>query len=600
MTGKKRILEVKQRHIRLLGYIKENWILLAVAVICMIVVAASTSATAFLVKPVLDEIFMGKNERMLMVMPALVLVIYLFRGFAMYGEQYLMHFVGERIIKKFRDQLYSKISDLSLSFFYRHKTGVLMSRITNDVNIIKNMVSKAVASGVGDIFTIFGLIFVIFYRDWKLAIIAMIVLPIAFYPIYAFGRRVRRFSTRSQQSMAELNAFLHETFWGNKIVKAFGMEDAEKERFYDKNDKVFKFEVKTFKAKALSAPVMEMLGGIGVALIIWYGGAAVIRGDATPGNFFSFMTAVMLLYGPVKKLSKLNNTIQQGLAAVDRVFDILEMETDIQDPDRPVALSPPPHRIKFENVSFYYDEGEPVLTCVNLEVSPGERLGIVGASGGGKTSLVNLIPRFYDVTGGAILIDGVDIRDVSIKELRKRIAIVTQEPILFNDTIRSNIAYGNAAAGDTEIFRAAEAAYIHDFISNLPKGYDTTIGELGNRLSGGQKQRMCIARAILKNAPILILDEATSALDTESEDLVQKALLNLMQDRTSFVIAHRLTTILDADRLVVIAGGRIAEEGDHEYLLSLKGEYYRLYQRQFENGADADGQTPVANNEIGT
>ncbi len=589
MIIKKHIPEVKQRHIRLFGYIKEHWILLAVAIICMIVVAASTAATAFLVKPVLDEIFMEKNEQMLAFMPLLVLVIYVLRGFAMYGQEYIMHFVGERIIKKFRNELYAKMSDLSLSFFYRHTTGVLMSRITNDVNIIKEMVSKAVTNAIGDVFAIFGLIFVIFYRDWKLAIIAMIVLPVAFYPIYAFGRRVRRFSSKSQESMAGLNAFLHETFWGNKIVKAFGMEDLEKRRFLDKNEKVFRFEVKMFKAKALSSPVMEMLGGIGVALIIWYGGAAVIRGDATPGNFFSFMTAVMLLYGPVKKLSRLNNTVQQGLAAVDRVFDILDLETDIREPLHPTPLSPPPHRIKFENVSFHYDAEEPVLDGINLDVAPGERLGIVGTSGGGKTSLVNLIPRFYDVTGGSIRIDGIDIRDVSIRELRKRIAIVTQEPILFNDSIRNNIAYGNAEAGDAEIFRAAEAAYIHDFISTLPKGYDTTIGELGSRLSGGQKQRMCIARALLKDAPILILDEATSALDTESEDLVQKALLNLMQDRTSFVIAHRLTTILDADRLIVLAGGRIIEEGNHGFLLSLQGEYYRLYQRQFENGPDGNG-----------
>lgn len=589
MIMKKHIPEVKQRHIRLLGYIKENWILLAVAIICMIVVAASTAATAFLVKPVLDEIFMEKNEQMLAVIPLIVLVIYILRGFAMYGQEYIMHFIGERIIKKFRNELYVKISDLSLAFFYQHTTGVLMSRITNDVNIIKEMVSKSVTNAIGDVFAILGLIFVIFYRDWKLAIIAMIVLPVAFYPIYAFGRRVRRFSTKSQESMAGLNAFLHETFWGNKIVKAFGMEDLEKKRFYEKNNKVFTFEVKMFKAKALASPVMEMLGGIGVALIIWYGGAAVVRGDATPGNFFSFMTAVMLLYGPVKKISKLNNIIQQGFAAVDRVYDILEEETDINDPVRPVMLPPPPHRIQFENVSFHYNTDEPVLDCINLDVAPGERLGIVGTSGGGKTSLVNLIPRFYDVTGGSIRIDGIDIRDVSIREIRKRIAIVTQEPILFNDSIRNNIAYGNAEAGDAEIFRAAEAAYIHDFISNLPKGYDTTIGELGSRLSGGQKQRMCIARALLKDAPILILDEATSALDTESEDLVQKALLNLMQGRTSFVIAHRLTTILDADRLIVLAGGRIAEEGDHGFLLSLKGEYYRLYQRQFENGPDGNG-----------
>ncbi len=581
-------IKLKPRHRRLLGYIRENWVLLAIAVICMIGVAATTSATAFLVKPVLDEIFMDKNEKMLLVMPLLVFFIYVVRGFAMYGQQYLMHLVGERIIRKFRDQLYEKISDLSLSFFFRHTTGVLMSRITNDVTIIKNMVSRAVTSALGDVFTILGLIFVIFYRDWKLAIIAMIVLPVAFYPIYEFGRRVRRFSTKSQECMAEMNAFLHETFWGNKIVKAFSMEDTEKERFYAKNEKVFKFEVKTIKAKALSSPIMEMLGGIGVALIIWYGGGAVIRGDSTPGNFFSFMTAVMLLYAPVKKMSKLNNIIQQGLAAVDRVFDILEQETEITEPTHPLALPSPPHRIRFDTVSFAYDPGEPVLEGINLDVAPGERLGIVGSSGGGKTSLVNLILRFYDVSGGAILIDGIDIRNVPVKQLRARIAMVTQEPILFNDTIRNNIAYGNPAATDEEIYKAAGAAYIHEFISHLPRGYDTTTGELGSRLSGGQKQRMCIARAILKNAPILILDEATSALDTESEDLVQKALLNLMEGRTSFVIAHRLTTILDADRLIVLSGGRIVEEGDHDALLSRRGEYFRLYQKQFENDSVPD------------
>ena len=590
---RKHIPEIQHRHRRLFGYVRENWAMLAIAMLCMLVVAASTSATAFLVKPILDDVFMERNEQMLRILPLLILVIYVLRGFAMYGEQYLMHVVGERIIRKFRDELYTKISDLSLSFFYRQKTGVLMSRITHDVNIIKGMVSKAVTSALGDFFTIIGLVFVIFYRDWKLAIIALVVLPLAFYPVYEFGRRVRRFSTRSQESMADMNAFLHETFWGNKIVKAFGMENFEKERFYNKNQKVFKFEVKTFKAKALTAPLMEILGGIGVALIIWYGGSAVIRGDSTPGNFFSFMTAVMLLYAPVKKMTKLNSVIQHGLSAVDRVFDILETETEIREPVRPVSLPPPPHRITFDNVSFYYNPAEPVLDAINLSVAPGERLGIVGSSGGGKTSLVNLLPRFYDVTGGAILIDGIDLRAVSIKELRNQIAIVTQEPILFNDSIRSNIAYGRPDTSHEEIVRAAEAAYIHKFISSLPNGYDTHIGELGSRLSGGQKQRMCIARAILKDASILILDEATSALDTESEDLVQKALLNLMEGRTSFVIAHRLTTILDADRLIVLSGGRIIEEGDHDSLLLQKGEYYRLYERQF-----GDGPESVENSEI--
>ena len=586
-------IRIRNRHRVLLAYVKESWVLLAISMGCMLIVAGTTSATAFLVQPILDDIFMEQNERMLRLMPPLVLGIYVLRAFALYGEHYLMHFVGERIIRKFRDELYAKISDLSLSFYHRYKTGVLMSRITNDVNIIKNMVSKTVATSLRDVFTIFGLVFVIFYRDWKLAIIAMIVLPVAFYPIYEFGRRVRKYSTRSQESMAELNAFLHETFWGNKIVKAFGMEDFEKQRFFDRNKKVFRFEVKTFKAKALASPVMELLGGIGVTLIIWYGGSAVVRGDATPGNFFSFMTAVMLLYGPVRKMSKLNNIIQQGLAAVDRVFDILETETEVREPEKPTALPPPPHRIRFENVSFHYDPGEPVLEAINLDVSPGERLGIVGSSGGGKSSLVNLIPRFYDVTEGSIRMDGIDIREAAVADLRKRIAIVTQEPILFNDTIRNNIAYGIPDASDESVARAAGAAYIHGFIASLPKGYDTFIGELGNRLSGGQRQRMCIARAILKDAPILILDEATSALDTESEDLVQKALLNLMTGRTSFVIAHRLSTILDADRIIVLSGGRIVEQGDHESLLALRGEYYRLYEKQFEhNGGQEETLRP--------
>jgi subfamily B ATP-binding cassette protein MsbA len=389
--------------------------------------------------------------------------------------------------------------------------------------------------------------------------------------------------------MGDLNAFLHETFAGNKIVKAFGMEPFEKQSFYKKNQKVFRFEVKSIRARALTSPVMEIFGGIGVALVIWYGGYGVINGTSTPGTFFSFMTAVMLLYPPVKKLSKLNNTVQQGLAAADRIFDILETESDIQEPAEPIALPRQTHRIAFENVSFAYNGDLPVLQNINLTVSPGEILALVGASGGGKTTLVNLIARFHDVTAGAVKIDGIDIRDISITNLRREIAIVTQEPILFNNTIRANIAYGNPEASDGEIEAAADAAYILNFIKSLPDGFDTNIGELGSRLSGGEKQRMCIARALLKDAPILILDEATASLDTESERLVQKALENLMKGRTSFVIAHRLSTVDYAHRIIVLGGGKIIEEGAHSELLARKGEYYNLYRMQFaEAPADAD------------
>ncbi|RJP38974.1 MAG: lipid A export permease/ATP-binding protein MsbA [Desulfobacteraceae bacterium] len=579
---------IRQRHRELFKYIRENWISLFLASICMIVVALTTSATAYLVKPVLDDIFLNKKEDMLKFIPLLVIGIFFLRGLGMYGQEYLMHYVGERIIKQLRNALYARIIDLPLAFFHKERTGGLMSRITNDVGIIKNMVSKAVTGGIGDFFTIIGLLVLIFYRDWKLAIIAIMVFPLAIVPIVEFGRRVRRYSRRSQESMADLNAFLHETFAGNKVVKAFGMENDEKQSFVDKSYRVFRFELKAVRANALTSPVMEILGGTGIALVILYGGYGVFKGTSTPGTFFSFIAAVMFLYPPVKKLTKLNNVIQQGMAAVDRIFDILETESDIKDKPSPVHIATTPHHITFENVGFSYDGSEMVLKDINLAVAPGEILAIVGSSGGGKTSMVNLIPRFYDVTTGAVRIDGIDIRDLSIATLREQIAIVTQEAILFNDTIRHNIAYGRRDAAEEEIADAARAAYIYDFIQSLPKGFDTGIGELGSRLSGGEKQRMCIARALLKNAPILILDEATAALDTESERLVQKALENLMKGRTSFVIAHRLSTISYADRIIVVSGGRIVEQGTHTALLAEKGEYHHLHQMQFTENRETD------------
>ncbi len=548
--------------------------------LCMLVMAAATSATAFLVKPVLDDIFFNKNTAMLKLIPFVVIVIYLLRGFGMYGQEYLMNYVGQGIIRRLRNMLYDHIQDLPLSFFHKEKTGVLMSRITNDVNIIKTMVSTAVTSVIRDCFTIIGLVCVIFYRDWQLALYAMIILPVAFLPIIKFGRRVRRVSTGCQESMADLNAFLHETFSGNKIVKAFGMESYEKKRFHDKTLSLFNMEIKAVIARSLSSPIMEFLAGTGIAFIIWYGGYRVISGESTAGTFFSFMAAVLMLYDPVKKMSGLNNSIQEGLAASDRTFDIIEKESDIREIENPVEIPFSPHSVTFEDVSFNYDE-QPVLKDINLEVKAGEILALVGMSGGGKTSLVNLIPRFYDIKSGTIRIDETDIRNASLKSLRKQIAIVTQEPILFNDTIRNNIAYGNPSASFEEIVEAAKAAYAYDFIERLPMQFETSIGELGSRLSGGEKQRMCIARALLKNAPILILDEATSSLDSESEMLVQKALENLMNGRTTFVIAHRLSTIGYASRIIVIVDGEICEQGTHDELFAKQGEYRKLYEMQF-------------------
>jgi len=499
---------------------------------CMMVIALATSATAFLVKPALDDIFFNKDIKMLTLIPIVVVIIYLLRGLGMYGQAYLMNYVGESVIRRLRNSLYDHIQDLPVSFFYKEKTGVLMSRITNDVGVIKGMVSTAVTGALKDTFTIVGLIMVIFYRDWKMALFAFIVLPIAFIPVVEFGRRVRKISTGCQETIADLNSFLHETFAGNKIVKAFGMERYEKKRFHEKALNLFNLEMKSIIASSLSSPIMEVLAGTGIAFIIWYGGSKVISGESTTGTFFSFMAAVLMLYDPVKKLSGLNNAIQQGLAASDRVFAILDRKSEIAEDDNPVEIQFQSHNVTFDNVFFKYDK-EMVLKNINFDVKAGEILALVGMSGGGKTSLVNLIPRFYDVTRGAILVDGIDIRKASISSLRKQIAIVTQEPILFNDTVKNNIAYGNQSASQEDIENAAKAAYAYGFIESFPDKYDTIIGELGARLSGGEKQRICIARALLKNAPILILDEATSALDTESEMLVQKALENLMQGRTT-------------------------------------------------------------------
>jgi subfamily B ATP-binding cassette protein MsbA len=575
-------LKLKDRHKHLLALIKENKFRLFLAMACMLVIAVASSATAFLVKPVLDDIFFNKDTTMLKIIPLVVILIYFLRGLGMYGQDYLMNYVGENIIKDLRNDLYNRIQDLPIAFFHKEQTGVLMSRITNDVNIIKTMVSTAVTGSLKDSFTIVGLTFVIFYRDWKMALFAFIILPVAFFPIVEFGRRVRRISTGWQEAMADLNSFLHETIAGNKIVKAFGMESYEKKRFFNKTLGLFKLEMKAVIARSLSSPIMEFLGGLGIAFIIWYGGYKVITGSSTAGTFFSFMAAVLMLYDPVKKLSGLNNAVQQGLAAADRVFDIIEMESDIKERKDPITIQRGPHRVTFENVFFKYDNVM-VLKDINLDVKAGEVLALVGMSGGGKTSLVNLIPRFYDATRGAIRIDGVDIRDVTLSSLRDQMAIVTQEPILFNDSVRNNIAYGKQDATDEDIIKAAEAAYAYDFIQNFPNEFDTNIGELGGRLSGGEKQRICIARALLKDAPILILDEATSSLDAEAEMLVQKALENLMKGRTTFVIAHRLSTIDYADRIVVIVNGRVEEEGKQEELISMQGEFFKLYQMQYSN-----------------
>jgi subfamily B ATP-binding cassette protein MsbA len=459
-------------------------------------------------------------------------------------------------------------------------TGLLMSRVTNDVNLIQGAVSNAVTGLLKDSFTVVGLAAVMFERDWQLALVSMVVLPFAFLPVVKFGRMLRRISTKSQESMGDISVILHETIGGNRIVKAFGMESYEKERFSKENMKYFKYLLKSVMVRALSSPLMEFFGGLAIVFTISYGGQRVIQGVSTPGEFFSFLTALLMLYQPIKKLSRINNVIQEGMAAAYRVYDILDTPPEMEDKVDAVPLPLMQHKLEIRNVHFQYGN-EPVLKDINLEVTAGEVIAIVGVSGAGKSTLVDLIPRFYEVTDGAILIDGMDIRDVTINSLRAQIGVVTQQTILFNDTVRNNIAYGDIRKSEEEIIAAAKAANGYDFIMKMERGFDTIIGEQGVRLSGGERQRLCIARALLKNAPILILDEATSSLDSEAEMEVQKALENLMAGRTTLVIAHRLSTIQNADRIVILSDGRIVEEGRHEELLKCDGEYCRLYELQF-------------------
>jgi ATP-binding cassette, subfamily B, bacterial MsbA len=572
---------------RLLSLVKPYWFRLVLAMICMAVVAAVTALMAYLVKPVLDDIFFKKNMGTLSLLPPFIVLLYIVKGGFGFGQSYLMSYVGQRIVANLREALYSHLQRLSLSYFDRTSTGLLMSRIINDVNLIQGAVSSAVTGILKDLFTIIGLVAVIFYRDWQLAALAILVLPIAVLPIVKFGRKLRRISTQSQKTMAAISIHLHETLSGNRIVKAFGMEDREVERFRERNQKFFDLTMKDVSVKSMSSPIMEFLGGIGIAAIIWYGGYNVIQGTSTPGTFFSFLTALLMLYEPIKHLSGANNTIQQGMAAAARVFEILDLDPDIQDQAGAVALQEVRQGITFKEVSFRYDR-DWVLRQINLEVRSGEVIAVVGTSGGGKTTLVNLIPRFYAFTEGEILIDGRPITSFTVASLRRQIGIVTQQTILFNDTVRNNIRYGSPEKSEEEITQAARAAYALDFIDRLPDKMETLIGEQGIRLSGGERQRISIARALLKDAPILILDEATSALDSDSEAEVQRALENLMQGRTTLIIAHRFSTIRKADRIIVVADGRIVEQGRHEALWQLNGEYRRLYEIQFRENDGED------------
>jgi ATP-binding cassette, subfamily B, bacterial MsbA len=566
-------------YLRLLGFLKPYTGKLVLAMIFMSLVAATNGLTAFVVKPVLDNIFFEKNATMLYLIPFGIILLYLAKGVFDYFQAYFMGFVGQKVITDIRALLFDGLQKQPLVFFDRTPTGVSISRITNDVSLIQSAVSDAFTAVLRDAFTIIGLVFVVFYRDWRLALIAFVVLPFATYPIITFGRRLRKISTRTQKAMAGMTSFLHETITSQRIVKAFTMEEHEQGRFRNENESLFRIMMKRYRVRALSSPIMEVLGGIAIGIIVWYGGGQVISGQSTPGNFFSFTAALLMLYEPIKRLNKENHNIQQGLAATQRVFEIIDRVPEILEREGAIELGRVEGLIDIKGVSFKYEE-KMILRNINLSIPRNAVIAVVGESGVGKSTLVNLITRFYDVSQGAIEIDGTDIRDVTLRSLRSNIALVTQDVILFNESITDNITYGTPR-DMARVERAARMAYSHDFITGLSQGYDTVVGEKGVRLSGGQKQRIAIARALYKDAPILILDEATSSLDAASELEVQKAFDNLMQGRTTIVIAHRLSTVINAHRIIVFDKGTIVEEGTHQALLEANGHYKRLYDNQF-------------------
>lgn len=575
------LLDTKGFHTfgRLLKYVKRYWFRMLLAVVFMGIISAIDGATAFLVKPFIDDVFLSKNATMLILLPIAVVLLYAMKGACDFWQNYLVSYVGSRIVTKLRDQLYRHIQTLSLSYFTNNSTGYIMSRV-NETGVVHRSIATSIPDVVKGSLTIFALTFVAFYRDWKMACVAIIILPLASILITKFGRRIKKLSKKSMQIGAILSAVMHEGISGIKIVKAFCTEDYEHKRFSDENEKLFKLSMKAAKTSSMSSPIMEIFSGVTTAAVIAYGGSTVIGGSSTPGEFFSFMIAIFLLYRPLKSLSKSFYAIQNGIGAAERIFQLMDTEPEVKEKPGAEELQPIRQSVEFKDVCFKYHH-KFVLQDINLKVNPGEIVAIVGASGVGKTTLVNLIPRFYDVTSGSILIDGTDIRDVTLHSLRKQIAIVTQQTILFNDTVRNNIAYGNIEKSDEDVVRAAKIANAHEFIEELPDRYNTLIGENGVKLSGGQQQRISIARAVLKDAPILILDEATSSLDAESEREVQNALDHLMKNRTTYVIAHRLSTIKNADRIIVLRDGKLVEEGTHDELIQNGKEYKKLYEIQF-------------------
>lgn len=570
-------------YLRILSYIKPYMHRLIFAMFCTIMAAAGNLYIPWIIKDMIDEVLADKNGTMLNWIAASIIAIFVVRGLFWYGQNYLMSYVGQSVIIDIRAAVFKKLQRLSVSFYDKNKTGTIMSYVTNDVNALQSAMVENTIEMITEGFILIGSVVAMIYLDWRLTLFTVCTFPVVLWFMEFFGNKIRKTGGRIQECTADITSVLQESVASARVIKSFVREDYEVDRFDVENRANFRANMKNAQLMATLTPVVELVAAIGVTMIIWYGGNNVINGTITAGSLVAFLTYAVNISNPIKRLTRVIGNIQKALAAAQRVFMIIDMPEEIAESRDAKQLPEVSGKVEFQNVSFAYDDKGNVITDLSFSVKPGEVIAIVGPSGAGKSTIANLLPRFYDVNKGDIKIDGHSVREVTLDSLREQVGIVPQETMLFNGSVYNNILYGRLDATKEEIEAAAKAANAHDFIMQLTDGYETKLGDRGVNLSGGQRQRIAIARAILKNPRILILDEATSALDTESERVVQEALDRLMVGRTSFVIAHRLSTVKNADKILVLEKGNLVESGTHDELLALDGLYAHLYKIQYRN-----------------